>query len=71
VTLVDTEVAVVYLLSLEGVTETQARRWLYRLSADGLLVNHGNKFKGRARWDLWEIRDLCKAGVFTTPPEMV
>lgn len=50
----DTEVAVAFIMR-EGVAASDARKWIYNLSARGELTNHGKPGNGNARWDLAEI----------------
>jgi hypothetical protein len=55
--IVPTDVAVAFLMR-EGVTEEAARKWIYRASADDVLINWGKSGNGNARWDLAEIEAL-------------
>lgn len=55
--IVPTDVAVAFLMR-EGVSSEHARKWIYRASADDVLINYGKPGNGNARWDLAEIEAL-------------
>lgn len=55
--IVPTDVAVAFIMR-EGVTEEAARKWIYRASADGVLINYGKSGNGNARWDLAEVEAM-------------